>query len=369
MKILISPSVVLTLDFHNNFLLKKINLFLQKNLSSKLTMVNGEMNHYGDMISLLGSKNIFFLDVIHESYYAKKNQSFKNLYERYPSSFFFKKPNFIKIKEIYNQNINFDFYLVSSQSKKENFELINFLKKKNTKIGLFDKQDDNHIYLNHDSFFKKYNINDFDIIFKQDVPLNLNCQKIIPIAPVPCKINISKTNQKIEKNFITTFVGDYRKNVTRFDRVDIINFFEKYFIKDCFFHFNKDNYLQRAKLSSLLHNSTINLSPSGKVWDSYRHCELVNYGKPILLPVPDCKTADGKFIDMKNCIFYETKIINNKHYVINKNLLLKKINEFLLNDKLRLSMYSNYYSLISNHHTTIKRALYIKNNIEKLFKS
>jgi hypothetical protein len=91
------------------------------------------------------------------------------------------------------------------------------------------------------------------------------------------------------------------------------------------------------------------------------------YGKPILLPAPDCKTADGKFIDMKNCIFYKTKVINNKHYVIDKSSLLKKIKEFLSNEKLRLSMYDNYYSLIKNHHTRLKRAMYIKNNIQKLF--
>ena len=367
MKILISPSVVLTLDYHNNLLLKKINLLLGTNLTSKLTLVNEEMNHYGDIISILGSKNVFFLDSIHESYFAKNSNYFSDLYERYPSSFFFKKPNFIKIKEIYNQNVNFYFFLISIQSKNKNFELINYFKKKNVKIGLFDKVDDTLVYQNHNSFFKKYNINHFDIIFKQDVPLDLNCRKIIPIAPVPCRINIIKISNKIKKNLITSFVGDYRKNITRFDRVDIINFFKKNFGKDCFFHFNKDKYLKREKLSSLLLNSLINLSPSGKVWDSYRHCEFVNYGKPILLPAPDCKTADGKFIDMKNCIFYKTKVINNKHYVIDKSSLLKKIKEFLSNEKLRLSMYDNYYSLIKNHHTRLKRAMYIKNNIQKLF--
>ena len=77
------------------------------------------------------------------------------------------------------------------------------------------------------------------------------------------------------------------------------------------------------------------------------------------MPNPDCKTAPGKFEDMKNCIIYETEKIENDFILKNTKSLKEKL-EFLINNKTaREKMYQNYFELIQNFHTRKKRASYI----------
>ena len=63
--------------------------------------------------------------------------------------------------------------------------------------------------------------------------------------------------------------------------------------------------------------------------DSYRHTELVNYGSPILLQkmILNCK----EWIDLHDCIIYETKFFEGKWKIINTDELIKKLN-YVLNE-------------------------------------
>ena len=74
----------------------------------------------------------------------------------------------------------------------------------------------------------------------------------------------------------------------------------------------------------------------------YRHCELANYNSPILLPKSNCKVVPGEFEDMKNCIIYETEIINNEFVITNLDNLREKISSVLKDDLLE----NNYLIII-----------------------
>jgi hypothetical protein len=361
--------------------------FLKIKNTHQVKHLNGELNHYGEITNINGKNKTFFLDEVHPIYLQKKNFHYlndiankKNI-DSYPSNLGYETPSYINKNEVIAKKVEFDCVIFSTQSNKENFELIDFFKNTKTKIILFDKEDHPEVYYDNSAdIYKGFNRENFDLFFKQDVPLNNTDNKIYPIAPVPSTIKINLNEyEKINKGLYHYFffVGDYRQGVTRSDRILIIDFLKKNFKKSFLeLTIQKKFFLSKEKIDDYLFKSLINLSPSGKVWCSYRHCELVNYFSPIILPKPNCKTAPGSFEDMKNCIFYETefdndslKTIDNSGYKIkNINLFKEKIEHLLENKNMIKDLFFNYYSLIKNYHTRHKRARYILNTITSIEK-
>ena len=64
---------------------------------------------------------------------------------------------------------------------------------------------------------------------------------------------------------------------------------------------------------------------------------------------------------MKNCIIYETEIINNEFVITNLDNLREKISSVLKDDFIRKQLFDNYLNLIKNYHTRYKRSEYIVN--------
>jgi len=378
LKILISPTFLITKKYLTNFFDNFLINYLKLKKSHKIELINGELNHYGEISKIIGSDNVFYLDEIHPIYikkycsdYFKNNKNYK-LIESYPSNFNYEKQNYTTLKEVLNKNIKFDFAIFSVKSFDKNFEIIEYLKSINTIVIMFDKLDDPNIYFKEKNYkiTKNYKYN-FDLIFKQDIPLWNKEKNVFPIAPIPSVVKNLKEKDNITENKSNYFYfsGDYRKNITRKDRFDIIEFLKKEF-DNSFVNLTSHRkiFLSKQKQDKLLFNAKINISPSGKVWDSYRHCELINYGSPILIPKPNCKTASGEFKDMENCIMYETQNHNNDFELVDKVNLKKKIEAVLRSAKTRKYMYENYFNLVTNYHSRYKRSEYIINILKNFHK-
>ena len=369
MKILISPTFLVTKKYLTSFTDNILINLLKLKKSHKIELINGELNHYGEISKILGKDNVFYLDEIHPiylkdyciNYFRDKNN--QKLIESYPSNFNFDIQKYISIEDVLEKKQRFDFAIFSVKSFEKNFKIIDFLKSINTKIAMFDKLDDQEIYFKDENFkiSDKYRFN-YDLIFKQDIPLNNSESNVYPIAPIPCllKKKIVSEKENNNKNYNFYFSGDYRKNVTRKDRLDIAEFVKKEFNKSSInITTGRRSFISKKEQENILNSSKINISPSGKVWDSYRHCELANYGSPILIPKSNCKTAPGEFKDMENCILYETKKINNDYEITDYNKLKIKIKIILEDDDIRAKIFNNYFSLIKNYHTRYKRSEYI----------
>jgi len=161
------------------------------------------------------------------------------------------------------------------------------------------------------------------------------------------------------------FSGDYRKDVTRLDRLKIINFIKQNWNNNIInITTNRKSFINKIQNDENILASKINISPAGKVWDSYRHCEFANYSSPILLPKPNCKTVKDDFKDMENCILYDINY-QSELCITNQKELKEKLFEVLLNEKLRNKIYESYFDLISNNHTRIKRSEYIISVLKK----
>ena len=376
MNLLIVPNkfLVRKKNFKENF--KKFFNF-NFNLNFNLNfMINGELNYYGEISNINGFENTKYLGEIDDLYfinykkYYKKNISY---IENYPSNFNFDRLNQVNHFYINKKIKEFDAILFSYQAEKKNFYLLDLFKKNKKKVFIFDKSDDPEVYFNKEpNLYRDINKNSFDGYFKQDYPTNLNKKNTYPIAPIPCLLKNRKLNFK--KNYTFSFIGYFEKNIIRQDRRDLCELLKKNF-KDTkiILHYknnlkrNKEDNLKKEEMDKMLNETLINLSPSGKVWCSYRHSELSNFTSPILMPKPYCKTSGDDFIDLKNCIQYDIKIENNDIILTNQSELVEKLKYLLDNPNLLTKIYSEYKMLIENNHTRKKKAEYILKIIYEKF--
>ena len=66
------------------------------------------------------------------------------------------------------------------------------------------------------------------------------------------------------------------------------------------------------------------------------------------------------FKDMYNCIFYKTEYKNGDYKIKDLKYLKNKINLIMSDNKLRNSIYENYYDLIGKSYTRRRSAYLIK---------
>lgn len=330
-------------------------------------IITSEFNHYGDLFKN-PKIDLYAIDKIHPSYFTKTPFKIYGVdWEKYPSSFGFEKPKFISKKNA-NKNIkDFDAIICSIKAGKELYKIAKNAKKNNIKVFLFDNIDHENIYLNpKEDIYRGFS--DFDFIFKKDVPLNLNNNLIIPIAPVPCKSLLIKDNSRnnLKNSTSIFFVGRHRSGLTREDRIELLKL-----LKDSF---DDSNILINKKpISSIEYDnfsskSKILVSPAGRVWCSFRHTELAQYPGLVIIPKPNCEIYGPQFTHLEDSFLYESEIVNGVYRVKNIEKLIKDLNLVLENDDLRLKIVQNYKKKILKYHTTESRSDFLIGSIKTRIK-
>lgn len=332
--------------------------------------ISAELMYFGEIVDIIGKENFYILDGVHQIYFEKEINKYKKIapsVETHPSCFHYTKPTFINFENLDKIIDQIDIIIYSAHAHHDKY--FNFIKNyiKKVPIILLDRFDHQQIYLNEsEDIYRGFKREMFDMLLKQDVPLDNKDNKIYPIGPLPSKkIKNISFNETAKYNF--SFFGKYIYK-TRVDRADLIKFLSKNFSNN-FFLDSTAKKISQNKMNEILKNTLINLSPSGIVWDSFRHSELANYGSPILLPKPTNKVVEPFFRDEENCLFYDTKIINGQWRLINEEILKKKLLKYLHDKDLRKTIYLNYVNFINNHHTRYSRSNYIFNLLKKLIKT
>lgn len=362
MKILYFPSNILHLFFNYHLNLNKfVKIKLFQNLFKFLKYrypLNGEYIHTGEISKVIGKENFFIVDGLDDVYLENNYLNFKKFatIDGYPDLFNHEKPRFIKFNDLNNIINNIDLIIFSAQC---NQKFLSFIRKYKNKIPIImiDKKDHPEVYETNQDLLRGHNRNDFDIFIKQDLPLKDKHDFIYPICPLPTQ-EIKKKEQR-EKVYNFSFIGKFWWK-ERNDRNEICDLINKNFKDNKIINtYGKKTFLDNRELEEILSRTKIILSPQGIVWDTYRHTNLAHYGSPILLPAKDCKTVGPDFVDMQNCIMYNTKLINKKYHIVDKEKLTKKLNDLLNNNDLLYYIYKNYKETINKGHLRIHRSNYI----------
>jgi hypothetical protein len=369
MKLIIIPSKVNYNEYSLRYKIRKILSSLNLVKPPKFNL-NGEFNHYGELTSILSPDNVIVPVKLKKIYFDNNIQKYKDnaLIENYPSNFNFIEPTFKSVNYIKKNICEFDALLFSLQADKKFTSLINVAKENGLKVVFFDKKDHNKLYFDqNEDIFRGFSNYKPDLYLKQDIPFSNRDKGIVPTCPIPCN-PVKKSDFISNKKFTFSFIGDFKDGVTLPDRKLILDFLQNNF-KDTYIKYSSDksHFHSFDAMNKIYNNTRILVSPSGIVWDSYRHADFIRYNSPILIPKPNTKTAPGDFIDMENCIMYDVEYKSiNKAILLNEKELLEKLNFVLSNNEFQKKLRDSYFELILNHHTRRKRSEYILSLIDNI---
>ncbi len=381
MKILILPSIYITKYSNRNFrilltFLKSIVTRFDLNFeASKQFYYSTEHYHYSHIPMIIGENNTYIVGEYYDDY------STNNIPDetRYPSLHNSPKATHISFDYAIKNITIFDAIIIGIRTGEKGKYLRNIARKKNIFTAYLDYSDHPEIYhenliTNKNLIYRSLNpLNDFDIFFKHDIPLNYDDEKLYPICPTPIKFeNYPKLIPKNfkQKNLNISFLGRLHKELQK-ERSMLVEYLEENF-KNTYlkkFKFNEVKRLTLYDYSNILNDSKIVFSPSGKVWDSARHAEAAIYKSVPLISRPYCKLASNINITEDNSIFYDVKLKNNSFQITDIEKLKSSINEVLLDDQLYLRKSNLWFQEMSNKNTLLKRASYIvdiiKDNLKR----
>ena len=311
----------------------------------------GRLNEVENVqVSVIGSPN--------QTYF--KDDLDSDSAQRWPVLFGFKPVNLISKEESLKSLTNFDYILSSSRFDDLYFNVLVKAKKLDIPIAMIDAHDDEPVYDLGKPYLLKSQRHPYNLLFKQDLPIGLRSNKILPLSPLPYpsgKNYIFKETKSFKSIF---FSGADRPNITRSDRGIICNYIEQNFLDSRIF-------LNKPKLPENLYEylnkeSLIQLSPSGRVWNSFRHCSAAIDSPVLVIPQNDCELTWDVFKDEENCITYDPNKLDEK----NLNTLRSKIETVIKDDQLSKKIRYNYFDIIMKNCSQLNAAKYLLENLKAL---
>lgn len=237
---------------------------------------------------------------------------------------------------------NVDGVIMSSQCSREDRNLAEKYINRGTPVFYFDNLDREGFYENPGAAQTIVNgLSDkYTLCFIKDLPLQLELpDNVVPIAPVPVSERLlrfiedsvdSKREQTYTKRTVNFgFFGRRRPGVCRDERQAMLDAAIE--VGGVNGIFESDGYATLREIYETMVASKYLLSPSGRVWCSYRHTELAALRRPILINQPTCYTF--------------------QYFCYPKDLLIPSIkhNEILDQEKYMVIVRSKLQMLLSNH--------------------
>jgi hypothetical protein len=198
---------------------------------------------------------------------------------------------------------NVDGVIVSSQCSREDRNLAEKYIDLGTPVFYFDNLDREEFYENPCTAQKIVNglSNKYRLCFIKDLPLQLELpNNVVPIAPVPVsdrlleimedEVGSMREGSHIKSTANFGFFGRRRPGICRDERQAMLD--AAIDVGGVNGIFESDGYATLREIYETMVTSKYLLSPSGRVWCSYRHTELAALRRPILMNQPTCYTFE-----------------------------------------------------------------------------
>jgi len=336
--------------------------------TANLPMYDAEMLCCGDLSVILGASNIFTYGKYQPQYFRNKISK----YCPYPSCCMTPKTTPIEESEFDNYIRKVDVILVSSRAGKRGFNAIKHARRHDIPIAIIDVQDHELIYGSHEIrkfLTREYKLKEhFDIYFKKDLPIGFKSDVVIPLAPTPVRPE-AHSFDNLNKEYDIFYSGRKRETRCQDDRSQMVELVKNNFNNVKFHeHESRKSFLPIREYWSNIARSHITLSPSGRSWDSFRHCEVGLTGTTVLLaPKPYIETIGPALIDSENAILYDTKIKDGRYHIINEQEILEKIENYLKNRTKMQEIAKKWNKDVINGHSIKARSKYIIEVMENAF--
>lgn len=336
----------------------------------------GELQFYGDIPSILGKKNTFMYGQLLPMLHSKKLPE----NSAYPSCHgipYYTSIRRNNLKKILKQ---VEAVLISSRSGAFGDEVLAILgagpEYKRVLRAIIDFPDQEELYYtkNRQDMYRGYVYKkQFDIYFKKELLPELNESYTYPLAPLAVRPEMySFPNVKKDKSVF--YAGRMRQIKCQADREETVAAIEELNKKTndnlILKHVSRKDFLSTKEYWRALARSRMALSPSGRVWDSFRHCEVgLSPNTAIIAPKPYQLVAGPYLEDGKNSILYEAELQSDgKYHLKNKEEFLAKVEYYREHPNETDRLAGQWNEDVLRGHTVYARSKYILETIERNIK-
>ena len=329
---------------------------------------DGELQFYADIPLILGKDNTFIFGKYHSYLFSKKvNENCP-----YPSCHGTPMGEFVKKENIQNIISEVDAVLLSTRGGKRGAYVSSIAREKGVPIAMFDYLDHEDNYgaeeIEKDLCYQYEYGKDYNLYFKKDLPLGYKTDNILPVAPNAVRPE-SYEFINMSKEFDVFYSGRARQDRCQKDREESVDLIKKHIINSLIIdHDDRKTFMTTREYWDNISKSRMCLSPSGRVWDSFRHTETGLAQETLLIaPKPYVETTGPKMVDGVNSLLYETELKDGRYSIKDTNLLIEKINYYLERPKLIKKISKRWTSDVLSGHTISARSEYIIRSMEKSF--
>ncbi len=329
---------------------------------------DGELQYYGDLPVVLGRENVFLFGEFHPHLHASRVARTSP----YPSLHGTPKPSALTEKEVRREIGGVDGVLVSTRAGERGQAVRDLARRRGIPIALFDFADHHTNYgatdIRKEMTYGLVQGRDYDLYFKKDMPLGYATDRIRPACPAPVRPE-SYRIPDITKDESIFYSGRPRPGCQA-DRDELIAAVREHFPDAAIMeHDSRGTFMPTAEYWRHLARSRIALSPSGKVWDSYRHCEVgLASGTLLVAPKPYVETVGPPLVDGENAILYNTELRDDGRYHLkDAPSLIEKIGYYLAHPEESRRMTERWGREVRAGHTTYARSRYILGEMERAF--
>lgn len=341
--------------------------------SAKMKFVGGsmvydsEIQRYADIPNVLGKENVFFFGKLYLHFFSKSIPPFSP----YPSCHGMPSVESVcEEREAKRVISRVDAVLVSVRAGMRGKLAIEEAKRIDKPVAIIDVYDHYANYglkdVGETELCRGFRIKkDFDLYFKNDLPLGYRNDSILPLAPCPLRPE-SYSFHVLPKDADIFFSG--RRRVRgQADGEELLSVLKGASFKiRAFIHEKRTDFLSLREYWDFLSSARIALSSSRLVWDSFRHCETGLAPKTALLaPKPYVETVGPELKDGKNAILYETELRDGKYHLVQANEVLEKIRYYLAHPTDLEAIAEAWTRDVLASHTIFARSKYIIESIEK----
>lgn len=340
---------------------------IKRHFTPGQTPYDAEILFYGDMPLVLGRENVFQFG----AYPAQLHAARVPAQSPYPSCHGTPRATIVHGEEINEILQRVDAVLVSTRAGKRRDAVMALAREKGVPVALLDFQDHQSNYgaadVRKELTYGFVAGRDYDLYFKKDLPLGYATERIRPMAPVPVRPE-SFTIPALGKDIDIFYSGRSRQGCQA-DRGETVDLVKEYFsgvvLKE---HEGRGNFMTTHEYWQYLARAKMALSPSGKVWDSLRHCEVgLAAGTSLIAPRPYVETVSPALEDGKNALLYDTEFREGKYHLENPREFVRKIRELLSDDASREAVANAWSSDIREGHTVFARSKYIVEEMGRVF--
>ncbi|PIT98257.1 MAG: hypothetical protein COT71_01795 [Candidatus Andersenbacteria bacterium CG10_big_fil_rev_8_21_14_0_10_54_11] len=327
----------------------------------------GELQYFGDLPALLGPENVAVLSQTMDPRLFGPPEAECP----YPSCHGAKLWHTVPPRHLPQILRQVDAVLISITAGPIIQHVITAARRHDIPIALFDRPDHPELYgdpaRQRNTFREFRHGDDFDLYFKQELLPDCQTDYTRPLSPLPVRLE-SYTLTPAKKEFSVFFCGRPRYKDSQDDKKELLEKAQQNIPRSrVLLHTARDSFLTNAAYWHNLMASQIALSPSCKVWDSYRHCEIgLSETTAIVAPIPYTVTCGPPLQDGKNAILYRTRLGNNGKYHLDDPDIIDKIRWYLDNPQECERLARVWHNDVLQGHTVTARGRYIIEQIASL---